>query len=41
MLDLKWVVANLDEVRKRLAARGAGAARALEPIEKLDRKSVV
>jgi seryl-tRNA synthetase len=35
MLDLKWVVANLDEVRKRLAARGAGAAQALEPIEEL------
>ncbi len=43
MLDLKWVVANLDEVRKRLAARGAGAAQALEPIEKLaqERKQLI
>ena len=43
MFDLKWVVANLDEVKKRLAARGAGAAQALEPIEKLaqERKQLI
>jgi seryl-tRNA synthetase len=35
MLDLKWVVANLDEVRRRLLARGAAAADALAPIEAL------
>jgi len=35
MLDLKWVVANLDEARKRLSSRGEGAAKALEPIEAL------
>jgi len=35
MLDLKWVVANLDEARRRLATRGAGAAQALVPIEAL------
>jgi seryl-tRNA synthetase len=43
MLDLKWVVTHLDEVRTRLAARGAGAAQALEPIEKLaqERKQLI
>jgi seryl-tRNA synthetase len=35
MLDLKWVVANLDEARRRLLARGAAAADALAPIEAL------
>src|SRR5689334_7985606 len=35
MLDLKWVVANLDEARKRLSTRGAQAAEALAPIEAL------
>jgi seryl-tRNA synthetase len=35
MLDLKWVVANLDEARGRLAKRGAAAAAALAPIEAL------
>ena len=35
MLDLKWVVANLDEARRRLATRGGGAAEALAPIEAL------
>src|SRR5438874_11528496 len=35
MLDLKWVVANLDEARRRLATRGGGAAEALSPIEAL------
>ena len=35
MLDLKWVVANLDEARKRLSSRGEGAAQALAPIEAL------
>src|SRR5207237_6813596 len=35
MLDLKWVVANLDETKRRLAARGPHAAEALAPIEAL------
>ncbi len=35
MLDLKWVVANLDEARRRLATRGGAAAQALAPIEAL------
>jgi seryl-tRNA synthetase len=35
MLDLKWVVANLDEARTRLAKRGPAAADALAPIEAL------
>jgi seryl-tRNA synthetase len=35
MLDLKWVVANLPEARKRLATRNAAAADALSPIEAL------
>src|SRR5947209_7580075 len=35
MLDLRWVVANLDEARRRLAARGAAASEALAPIEAL------
>src|SRR5258708_37896618 len=35
MLDLRWVVANLEETRGRLAARGAHAAEALAPIEQL------
>src|SRR3954462_13313477 len=35
MLDLRWVVANLDEARRRLLTRGAAAAEALAPIESL------
>jgi seryl-tRNA synthetase len=35
MLDLKWVVANLPDARKRLSTRSAAAAAALEPIEAL------
>jgi seryl-tRNA synthetase len=35
MLDLKWVVANLPEVRRRLATRNAAAAESLLPIEAL------
>src|SRR6267143_1710011 len=35
MLDLRWVVANLDEAGRRLAARGAAASEALAPIEAL------
>src|SRR2546427_89621 len=35
MLDLKWAVANLDEARRRLAARGGGAAEALAAIRGL------
>ena len=29
MLDLRWVVANLDEAKRRLATRSADAAAAL------------
>ena len=35
MLDLKWVVGNLDEARRRLATRNPAAAEALGPIEAL------
>src|SRR2546430_14609056 len=35
MLDLRFVVANLDEVKKRLATRGGHATDALAPIETL------
>ncbi|MFL5371946.1 MAG: serine--tRNA ligase [Myxococcales bacterium] len=35
MLDLRWVVANLEETKRRLATRGEGAALALAPIEAL------
>src|SRR5215813_3252388 len=35
MLDLKWVVANLEEARRRLLTRGAAAAETLAPIEAL------
>src|SRR2546430_8792353 len=35
MLDLKWVVANLEEAKRRLLTRGAAAAEALAPIEAL------
>ena len=35
MLDLRWVVANLDEARARLKSRGEAAADALAPIEAL------
>src|SRR2546421_6924942 len=35
VLDLRLVVANLDEVKRRLATRGEGAAAALAPIEAL------
>ncbi|MCA1827921.1 MAG: serine--tRNA ligase [Myxococcales bacterium] len=35
MLDLRFVVANLDEVKRRLSDRGAHAIDALAPIEKL------
>jgi seryl-tRNA synthetase len=43
MLDLKWVVANRDEVRKRLSSRGETAAQALAPIEALagERKQLI
>src|SRR5205823_2531415 len=33
MLDLKWVVANLDEARRRISTRGPGGTQALAPIE--------
>src|SRR5207237_1906618 len=35
VLDLRWVVANLEEARRRLGTRGEGAAAALAPIEAL------
>jgi len=35
VLDLRWVVANLEETKRRLATRGEGAALALAPIEAL------
>jgi seryl-tRNA synthetase len=35
MLDLKWVVANLDEAKRRLGTRGEATAAALAPIEQL------
>jgi seryl-tRNA synthetase len=35
MLDLRFVVANLDEVKRRLATRGGHATDALAPIERL------
>src|SRR5215468_3075248 len=35
MLDLKWVVTNLEEARRRLLTRGAAAAETLAPIEAL------
>ncbi|HUJ27825.1 MAG TPA: serine--tRNA ligase [Myxococcales bacterium] len=38
MLDLRTVVGSLDEVKRRLAARGGQAAAALEPIEELAAK---
>ncbi len=43
MLDLRWVVANLDEAKRRLSSRGPAAAEALAPIEKLasERKALI
>ena len=43
MLDLRWVVANLDEAKRRLSTRGPAAAEALAPIEKLasERKALI
>ncbi len=43
MLDLRWVVANLDEAKRRLSTRGAAAAEALAPIEQLasERKALI
>ena len=38
MLDLRWVVANLDEAKARLSSRSDGAASALAPIESLARE---
>jgi seryl-tRNA synthetase len=35
VLDLRWVVADLDEAKKRLGARSEAAAQALAPIEAL------
>ena len=43
MLDLRWVVANLDEAKSRLATRSEAAAQALAPIEALahERRSLI
>ena len=43
MLDLRWVVANLDEAKRRLATRSGDAASALLPIEQLaaERKALI
>ena len=43
MLDLRWVVANLDEAKRRLRTRGPAAAEALAPIEELaaERKALI
>jgi seryl-tRNA synthetase len=43
VLDLRWVVANLDEAKRRLATRSADAAAALAPIEQLaaERKALI
>jgi len=43
VLDLRWVVANLDEAKRRLSSRGPAAAEALAPIEKLasERKALI
>ena len=43
MLDLRWVVANLDEAKRRLSTRSAAAAEALAPIEQLasERKALI
>ena len=43
MLDLKWVVQNLDEAKERLGTRGPRAAEALAPIEALaqERKRLI
>ena len=43
MLDLRWVIANLDETKRRLATRGPAAASALSVIEQLaaERKALI
>jgi len=43
VLDLRWVVANLDEAKRRLATRSGDAASALLPIEQLaaERKALI
>src|SRR2546430_6300534 len=43
VLDLRWVVANLDEAKRRLRTRGPAAAEALAPIEELaaERKALI
>ncbi len=43
MLDLRWVVANLDEAKRRLSTRSEAAAAALSPIEQLaaERKALI
>lgn len=43
MLDLRWVVANLEETKRRLSTRGPAAAAALSPIEQLaaERKALI
>jgi seryl-tRNA synthetase len=43
VLDLRWVVANLDEAKRRLSTRSEAAAAALSPIEQLaaERKALI
>jgi seryl-tRNA synthetase len=43
VLDLRWVIANLDETKRRLATRGPAAASALSAIEQLaaERKALI
>jgi hypothetical protein len=43
VLDLRWVVANLDEAKRRLSTRGPASAAALAPIEQLaaERKALI
>jgi seryl-tRNA synthetase len=43
VLDLRWVVANLEETKRRLSTRGPEAAAALAPIEQLaaERKALI
>jgi len=43
VLDLRWVVANLEETKRRLSTRGPAAAAALSPIEQLaaERKALI
>jgi seryl-tRNA synthetase len=43
VLDLRWVVGNIEETKRRLSTRGPQAAAALAPIEQLasERKALI